>query len=264
MPALSFTRFPALLALISQLAGILSAWLLLWLLARLAGWTATPMLAAGLQGLLAALIGQRLGLPRWWLPINLCFIPGLGLPQGHTLPPWLLLCGFAVLLLLAWSALLERVPLYLTGSAAEQELHRRLDRLPAGVRFIDLGSGLGGPLLRLARAFPQGHFVGVASAPLAFLVRRVPCLLQPNCHGYLRNVWPELSRKGISSASKALRARSSCAAYAACCSPTATCICATSGVSRWLRTMWFTASCPRRPCRLYGTRPAPKCAPTRC
>lgn len=191
MPALSFTRFPALLALISQLAGILSTWLLLWLLARLAGWTATPMLAAGLQGLLAALIGQRLGLPRWWLPINLCFMPGLVLTQGHTLPPWLLLCGFAVLLLLNWNALLERVPLYLTGSAAEQELHRRLDRLPAGFRFVDLGSGLGGPLLRLARAFPQGHFVGVESAPLAFLVCRVRCLLQPNCHVYLRNFWRE-------------------------------------------------------------------------
>lgn len=191
MPALSFTRHPALLALVSQFAGLLIAWLLLWLLARLAGWTTTLMLAACLQGLLAALIGRRLGLPRWWLPINLCFVPGLVLTQGHTLPPWLLLCGFVVLMLLNWNALLERVPLYLSGSAAEQQLHRQLARLPAGFRFIDLGSGLGGPLLRLARAYPNGHFVGVESAPLAFLVCRLRCLLQPNCRVYLRSFWRE-------------------------------------------------------------------------
>lgn len=191
MPALSFTRFPVLLALVSQLAGLLIAWLLLLLLARLAGWTATPMLAAGLQGLLAALLGRRLGLPRWWLPINLCFVPGLVLTQGHTLPPWLLLCGFAVLMLLNWNVLVERVPLYLTGSAAEQQLHRRLGKLPAGFRFIDLGSGLGGPLLRLARAYPQGQFVGVESAPLAFLLCRIRCLLQPNCRVYWRSIWRE-------------------------------------------------------------------------
>lgn len=188
---MTFTRFPALLALFSQLAGLLFTWLLLWLLARLAGWTAIPMLAACLQGLLAALIGQRLGLPRWWLPINLCFVPGLVLAQGHTLPPWLLLGGFAVLVLLNWNALLERVPLYLTGTAAEQQLRQRLAELPAGFCFIDLGSGLGGTLSRLAKAYPQGHFVGVESAPLTFLLCRLRCLLQPNCHVYLRSFWRE-------------------------------------------------------------------------
>ena len=188
---MSITRFPALLALVSQLAGLLITWLLLWLLARLAGWALTLMLAACLQGLLAALIGRWLGLPRWWLPINLCFVPGLVLAQGHTLPPWLLLAGFAVLVLLNWNALFERVPLYLTGTAAEQQLHLRLAELPAGFRFIDLGSGLGGTLSRLAKAYPQGHFVGVESAPLTFLLCRLRCLPQPNCRVYLRSFWRE-------------------------------------------------------------------------
>lgn len=191
MPAFSFTRFPALLALVSHLAGLLVTWLLLLLLARLAGWSVSLLLAAGLQGLLAAVIGQLLGLPRWWLPINLCFVPGLVLLQDHSLPSWLLLPGFVALLLLNWNALFERVPLYLTGPAAEQQLSQRLALLPEGFRFIDLGSGLGGTLLRLARAYPHGHFVGVETAPLAFFLCRLRCLLQPNCRVYWRSFWRE-------------------------------------------------------------------------
>ncbi|MBF6624358.1 MAG: class I SAM-dependent methyltransferase [Pseudomonas stutzeri] len=191
MPAFSFARFPAVLALVSQLAALLATWLLLLLVARLAGLSVSLLVAAGLQGLLAALIGKLLGLPRWWLPINLGFVPGLVLLQDHSLPPWLLLSGFVALLLLNWNALFERVPLYLTGQAAEQLLMRQLARLPDGFRFIDLGSGLGGTLLRLAKAYPHGHFVGVETAPLAFVLCRLRCLLQPNCRVYLRSFWRE-------------------------------------------------------------------------
>ena len=191
MPAFPSPRFPALLALISQLLGLLITAVLLWLLARLGGWTLSLMLSACLQGLLAALIGRRLGLPRWWLPINLCFLPGLVLAQGHALPPWLLLAGFVVLVLLNWNALFERVPLYLSGPQAERELIEHLARLPEGFRFIDLGCGLGGTLLRLAKACPQGHFTGVETAPLSFLLARVRCLLQPNCQVRFRSLWRE-------------------------------------------------------------------------
>ncbi|MBA1264816.1 class I SAM-dependent methyltransferase [Stutzerimonas stutzeri] len=191
MPAFSFARFPALLALVSQLAGLLVTWLLLLLLARLAAWPVSLLVAACVQGVLAASIGQLCGLSRWWLPINLCFVPALVLLQDHSLPPWLLLSGFVALLLLNWNALFERVPLYLTGSAAEQQLSRRLALLPQGFRFIDLGSGLGGTLLRLAKAYPHGHFVGVETAPLAFVLCRLRCLLQPNCRVYLRSFWRE-------------------------------------------------------------------------
>lgn len=164
MPAFSTARFPALVALVSQLASLLVSWLLLLALARLAGWHVSLLAAAWLQGSLAAVIGHLLGLSRWWLPINLAFVPGLVLLQDHALPPWSLLVGFLVLLLLNGNALVERVPLYLTGTAAERRLAERLARLPDGFRFIDLGSGLGGTLVRLARAHPSAHFVGCGFA----------------------------------------------------------------------------------------------------
>lgn len=191
MPAFSLARSPALLALFSQLSSLFISWLLLLLLARLAGWPVSLLGAACLQGALAALIGQLSGLSRWWLPINLGFVPGLVLLQDHSMPPWLLLAGFVVLLLFNWNALTERVPLYLTGTAAEQRLVQRLAPLPAGFRFVDLGSGLGGTLLRLARSFPNGHFVGVETAPLTFVLCWLRCLFQRNCRVRFRSFWHE-------------------------------------------------------------------------
>lgn len=191
MPALSLARFPALLALFCQVLALLLSWLLLLGLARLLGWHLGLLGAACLQGALAALIGQLLGLSRWWLPINLGFVPGLVLLQNHAVPPWLLLVGFLVLLMLNWNALTERVPLYLTGSAAELRLVERLATLPGQFRFVDLGCGLGGTLLRLSRAYPQAQFVGVETAPLTFVLCWLRCLPRGNCHVRLRSLWRE-------------------------------------------------------------------------
>lgn len=191
MPAFSTARFPALVALASQLASLLVSWLLLLALARLAGWHVSLLTAALLQGSLAAVIGHLLGLSRWWLPINLAFVPGLVLLQDHALPPWSLLVGFLVLFLLNGNALIERVPLYLTGTAAERRLAERLAQLPDGFRFVDLGSGLGGTLVRLAQAYPSAHFVGVETAPLTFALCWLRCLFQRNCRVRFRSFWRE-------------------------------------------------------------------------
>lgn len=191
MPAFPITRFPALLALSSHLLSLIICWLLLLMLARAAGWHFSLLTAAWFQGATAAFIGWRFGLSRWWLPINLCFVPGLVMLQDHALPPWLLLLGFVVLLLLNWNALTERVPLYLTGTAAERQLIRRLAQLPDNFRFIDLGSGLGGTLLRLAKAYPNAQFIGVETAPLTFALCWLRCLLQPNCRVRFRSFWRE-------------------------------------------------------------------------
>lgn len=187
----SVARYPALAALLSQLLSAILCWVLLLALARMGGWHVSLLGAAWMQGLIAALVGWRFGLSRWWLPINLGFVPGLVLLQGHALPPWLLLMGFVLLLLLNWNALTERVPLYLTGTAAEGQLIHRLAQLPDNFRFIDLGSGLGGTLLRLAKAYPNAHFVGVETAPLTFALCWLRCLLQANCQVRFRSIWRE-------------------------------------------------------------------------
>ena len=58
MPVSSFTRYPALLAMLSQLLSLLLCWLLLLALARLLGWHLSLLGAACVQGAVAAVIGR--------------------------------------------------------------------------------------------------------------------------------------------------------------------------------------------------------------
>lgn len=142
-----------------------------------------------LQGVLAAAIGWRLGLSRWWLWINLAFLPALLLVQRADLPAWLFLLGFVLLLLINWNSLRERVPLYLSGHKAQQRLQQCLSELEPPLRFVDLGCGTAGTLLQLARQFPRGRFVGVETAPLLFVVAWLRCLFQENCSIRYRSLW---------------------------------------------------------------------------
>ena len=189
MPVSVFTRLPILRALLAQLLALLIVWLLLLGLVGAAGMRPSLVVAALAQGCLAALIGARLGLSAWWLVINLVFVPGLVLIRDFDIPGWLPLGAFTVLLLLNWNAFTERVPLYLTGREAERQLRARLAMLPAGFRYIDLGSGLAGTLSRLARDFPSAQFIGVETAPLTFTLSWLRCLPRRNCHIRLLSLW---------------------------------------------------------------------------
>ena len=92
-------RFPAVLALLAQLIATGLLLVMLFAVAQFSPWRPGLLGAALLQGLLAALLGQRLGLSPWWLPINLAFVPGLLLLQEQALPSWLFLVVFLLLLL---------------------------------------------------------------------------------------------------------------------------------------------------------------------
>lgn len=124
-----------------------------------------------LQGAFAALTGQLLRLPHWWLPINLLLPLAVALTLTLQLPSWIYLIGFLFLLLLQWNSNSERVPLYLSNRKTWQALEHLLPE--HDIRFIDLGSGLGGTLFHLAKRHPHGKFVGVESAPLPYAIARI-------------------------------------------------------------------------------------------
>lgn len=182
---------PAPRALLAQLGAALLVLGLMLMAQQLFAYRPSLLGAGLLQGLLAALLGQRLGLSSWWLPINLLFVPALLVLNGQQLPPMLLLGAFVLLLLLNWNSLRERVPLYLSGQKTIAELETLLQPLPANLRFIDLGCGLAGSLYKLSQRYPQAHFVGVETAPLVFLLAWLRCLLRPNCQIRYRNLWQQ-------------------------------------------------------------------------
>jgi len=182
-------RYPVLLALMAQLGATLVTAALIYLAAQLSSWRPSGLAVALLQGLLAASLGRWLGLSRWWWWLNLAFVPALLLASGAALPSWVFLTGFALVLLLNWNSLGERVPLYLTGARSRRELAALLAQQKPEFRFVDLGCGPGGSLLGLARQFPQAQFVGVETAPLSFAIAWLRALGQNNCRIRYENLW---------------------------------------------------------------------------
>lgn len=185
------SRYPALLALLAQILALAALILLVLVLAQFTAWRLTLWTAVVLQGVLAAAFGHWMGLRRWWLPLNLAFAPGLLALQSGQWPAWWFLAAFLLLLLVNWNSFRERVPLYLSGARTRQRLSERLAGLPADFRFIDLGCGLGGTLVQLARDYPAARLVGVETAPLVFLAAWLRCLPYRNCRVRYRSLWHE-------------------------------------------------------------------------
>lgn len=158
---------PVVLALAAQLVGAGLAFGGAHALAALGGMAAPLLAIAAVQGAAAALVGRAFGLAGWWLILNGVLPPAAVGALALALPNWVYLALFFVLLGVFWNVGRGRVPLYLSNRAT----WRTLDGLlPArdDVTFLDLGSGLGGTLVHLARARPHGRFVGVESAPIPF------------------------------------------------------------------------------------------------
>ena len=128
---------------------------------------------AVLQGALASAITWRLGLAVWWRGIQLLFPPALLAALALRLPPWLFLAVFLLLLGWYWSTFRTQVPYYPSTPdvwrAVGQVLAARLppERSP---RLIDIGSGLGGLVLYLARLRPDAECSGIELAPLPWVV----------------------------------------------------------------------------------------------
>jgi hypothetical protein len=143
-----------------------------------------------LQSVTAVVLSGLFGLPPWWFVIQGLFVPLLLLVSRFNLPPHFFLGGFLLLWLIFFSNAKERVPLYLSNETSCTALASLLP----GHRpflFLDLGSGLGGLLARLAEQKPDGQFYGVESAPLPFLVSWLRLKKKSNVHVRYGSFWNE-------------------------------------------------------------------------
>jgi SAM-dependent methyltransferase len=150
---------------------------------------------AGMQGMLAAMLGLALGLAWWWLPINLAFLPAVLLVQQTQLPAVTYLAGFLVLLAFNWGVIRTRVPLYLSRRAVWEQV---AGQLPADrpYTFIDIGSGLGGMTLYLGQARPNGIHDGVEISPAPWLVSRIRALMRGARTTFTRGDYRQLDLSG--------------------------------------------------------------------
>lgn len=127
------------------------------------------LIAAIIQGGSAAALSHWRGLAPWWVAIQFFFPVLLVIALSLQLPPSFFLFAFLFFLLLYWSTFRTQVPFYPSGSSVPDAVAALL---PSGrdICFIDIGSGLGGLVLKLAGRFPDGRFTGIEIAPLPWLV----------------------------------------------------------------------------------------------
>jgi hypothetical protein len=162
-------RLPALQALVAQLFCLLVTVPLALRAASGGMHPAVIALAFALmQGALATVLARWRRLPWWWLAIQFAFPLAVVGANAVALPRWIYLTAFLLLLLTYWSTFRTRVPLYNCGPAVWHQVGRLLPDGP--VRFLDIGSGLGGIVLHLAASHPQGSFTGIEVAPLPWLI----------------------------------------------------------------------------------------------
>jgi len=151
------------------------------------------MTIAVCSGIFAAIFSYAVSLARWWLPIQLLFVPALVFMLKVNIPPGFYLAAFLVMLLVYWSTFRSQVPLYLSSKKVWQTLEELLPPAEANKHFtfMDIGCGTGGVLIHLASIRPDGRYFGVENAPLPYILSqsRIKLGKHSNCHVLWGSMW---------------------------------------------------------------------------
>ncbi len=144
-----------------------------------------------LQGMFAAIGARLFRLASWWIWIELLFPLALLLTYSLHFPPLVFLVLFIFFVVLYWSSFRTQVPFYPSRRFASQAVSRLLpsDR---SIRFIDIGSGLGGLVLNLAATLPKSEFVGIELAPLPWLISHLRTLFSNTSAQFIRGDYQDL------------------------------------------------------------------------
>ena len=167
----SLLQKPAIQALLIQCAAFLATFILLTSIAVTVRVTPGPLLAALMQGAVAAVMSRWRRLAVWWLYIQFLFPLASVMVHSRHFPPQIFLIAFVFFVALYWSTFRTQVPFFPSGKIAWDAV---ADALQKGrpIRFIDIGSGLGGLVLNLSTRLPESAFEGIEVAPLPWLISK--------------------------------------------------------------------------------------------
>lgn len=181
---------PAVRALLIQCGALPVSVAAMWLLARAGVPVSLPAWAL-LQGVLAAGLTRWRDLAPWWLAIQLLFAPAVAGALLLHLPAPLFLALFLALLAVYWSTFRTQVPYFPSGAPVWEAVAQLL---PPGrpLRVVDVGSGLGGLVLELARRRPESGMSGIELAPLPWLVSALRARFSGSRARFLRGDYEQL------------------------------------------------------------------------
>jgi len=187
----TFVHLPAVHAASIQLLSFLLVLGFAYGIARLTEIHLTIPAAALLQGAIAAVASRWRGLPVWWTPIQALFPAALVATLALQLPPSIFLVAFVILVGLYWSTFRTRVPFYPSGPDAWSMVEALLPQ-DRPIRFVDIGSGLGGLVLDLSQKRKDSAFVGIEVAPFPWLFSWLRSCLKRSGARFLRGDYQRL------------------------------------------------------------------------
>lgn len=167
---------PALEAALIQVVSLLLCFLMSFVLRSYLAHPPTIIFYVISQAAFAAFLTFCRKLDWWWIIIQFLFPVLVPIFLIVEIPPVYYLCMFVVLALIYWSIFQTQVPYFPSTSAL---LPAVLNLLPTDrrVRFVDVGSGLGGLLFSLSAIRKESSFVGIEIAPLPWLISYLRSLL---------------------------------------------------------------------------------------
>ena len=122
-----------------------------------------------IQGLFAALLARVLRLAIWWQWILFTFPLAIWLALKLDLTPSFLFGGFLLFVLMYWSVFLTQVPYYPSGQGVCDVVAKLIDH-DKQLKILEIGSGLGGFSIQLAKIHPKSSYMGIEIAPLPFWI----------------------------------------------------------------------------------------------
>lgn len=160
---------PAIQALFIQLVSLALSLALLFFATSFLIVSPSLYFVVFVQAAFAAFFSFMRGMDWWWWGIQF-FFPILAIIfLAFEIPSYYYLVAFVFLGLLYWSTFRTQVPYYPSKPALLPIVLSLLDENKA-VRFVDIGSGLGGLLIRLSDVRNDSHFVGIEIAPLPWFI----------------------------------------------------------------------------------------------
>ncbi|GGI54547.1 class I SAM-dependent methyltransferase [Oxalicibacterium solurbis] len=187
----AFGKTPAILALLLQIAAFLTVLLLAAGLSVIFQASFNILVAAILQGAIAAVLSCWCRQAWWWWIIQFLFPILLIVGLALQLPPILFLAAFLTFLVLYWSTFRTQVPYYPSRLPVWQAVEAVLPERE-GLRFIDIGCGFGGLVLHLAQRQLSSHFSGIEIAPLPWAIARLRACMTGSATQFIRGDYRSL------------------------------------------------------------------------
>lgn len=159
---------PSVFALFVQVFAVFVAFFIFYLARLFLAVTLPPLLFISLVASTAVVTSYLARFDWWWLFIQALFPFGVLVCFAINIAAHFYLIIFSVFLLLYWSTFRTQVPYYPSKASLISTL---LGQLPGGsIKFVDVGSGFGGVVVKLSKFRPDCEFTGIEIAPLPWLI----------------------------------------------------------------------------------------------